>query len=268
MLPKTGDGTFRSRQPSSRTLCWPSVSSCSLPNHSRRSPAPFASYWDQNSEADLAGYVLVWGTSTGVYSQSMTLGPSAVTHEVTSLANGTYYFAIRAFDAAGNHSGYSSEVQVVVSTPAISTPAITSVTPAIGPVTGGTDVTLVGSAFAPGATVQFGAAAGTVLQSTATSITVRTPASTAGAVDVRVTNPDGGTVVRAAGFSSSPPHPSPASRQRRAVTGGTASLRAACLPLWRHGAVCRRCRHGDYLTATSITVRTLPASTAGAITCV
>lgn len=70
--------------------------------------------WDPNPEADLAGYVLVWGPSPGVYTQSWTLDATATTHEVTSLAWGSrYYFAIRAFNIAGVQSLQSDEVTVL-----------------------------------------------------------------------------------------------------------------------------------------------------------
>src|SRR5687768_8087649 len=79
-------------------------------------------YWDANTEPDLAGYVLVYGIASGVYTTSVTLPASATTHEFANLPNGTYYFAVRAFNATNTQSGYSNEVRVVV----ISTPTITS----------------------------------------------------------------------------------------------------------------------------------------------
>ena len=80
-------------------------------------------YWDANTEPDLAGYVLVYGGASGVYTTSVPLPASAVTHEFTDLPNGTYYFAIRAFNTANAQSGYSNEVRVVVvSTPKPSAP--------------------------------------------------------------------------------------------------------------------------------------------------
>ena len=40
-------------------------------------------YWDANTEPDLAGYVLVYGNASGVYTTSVPLPASAVTHEFT-----------------------------------------------------------------------------------------------------------------------------------------------------------------------------------------
>lgn len=71
-------------------------------------------FWDANTETDLAGYVLVWGTATGVYTQSMTIAADQTSVEVPALAPGAYFFALRAFNTAGLHSAYSNEVMVTV----------------------------------------------------------------------------------------------------------------------------------------------------------
>jgi hypothetical protein len=70
-------------------------------------------------------------------------------------------------------------------------PTVTSVAPIGGNITGGTAVTVTGSAFVSGATVTFGGAAcAGVVFVNATTLTCTTPAHAAGAVDVTVTNPD------------------------------------------------------------------------------
>lgn len=82
---------------------------------------------------------------------------------------------------------------------------VTSVTPANGPPTGGTSVTLVGANFQAGAVVRFGANAATsvnVLSST--QISCVTP-SGSGAVDVTVVNPSNETATLAGGFTFDPP---------------------------------------------------------------
>ncbi|MBA2353418.1 MAG: IPT/TIG domain-containing protein, partial [Acidobacteria bacterium] len=158
-------------------------------------------YWDANSEPDLAGYVLVYGTAPGVYTQSVSLPASATTHEMTSLADGLYYFAVRAFSTGGVQSTYSNEVTVSMPFVASSTPAISSVSPATGATTGGTTVIVTGSGFVTGAVVRFGTTAGTVLTLTSNAITVRTPAGSAGAVAVSVTNPNGVSVSRPSVFT-------------------------------------------------------------------
>ena len=69
-----------------------------------------------------------------------------------------------------------------------SAPALTSIAPATGPVTGGTTVTLTGERFTSATQVTFGTEAVTTLTVVSdTQLTVVTPAHAAGAVDVTVT---------------------------------------------------------------------------------
>jgi len=70
------------------------------------------------------------------------------------------------------------------------TPAVTAIFPPSGSVVGGQAVTLAGSGFEPGATVEFGSRSATVWFFTSPyQITVTTPSNTAGPVTVTVTNP-------------------------------------------------------------------------------
>ncbi|WP_371364962.1 IPT/TIG domain-containing protein [Jatrophihabitans sp. GAS493] len=66
-------------------------------------------------------------------------------------------------------------------------PAITLVTPATGPITGGTTVTVSGAGLTGVTAVNFGTSGGSNITVTSTnSLTVRAPAHAAGVVDVRV----------------------------------------------------------------------------------
>ena len=70
-------------------------------------------------------------------------------------------------------------------------PTVTSVNPVGGPLAGTNTVTITGTGFQTGATVLFGTASATnVTVVSATTITVTAPANPAGAVNVKVTNPD------------------------------------------------------------------------------
>lgn len=69
-------------------------------------------------------------------------------------------------------------------------PAITALSPLIGPFGGGTAVKITGTGFAAGATVTFGGATATITNQTNTTIDVTTPGHAVGPVDVVVTNPD------------------------------------------------------------------------------
>jgi hypothetical protein len=77
-----------------------------------------------------------------------------------------------------------------------------AIQPTVGPVAGGTTVTLTGTGFASGATVLFGgAAASSVTIVNSDRITAVTPPHDAGAVDVQVTNPDNQSEMLADAFT-------------------------------------------------------------------
>lgn len=81
-------------------------------------------------------------------------------------------------------------------------PTVSSVAPAVGSIVGGLEVTVSGSNFRSGMTASFGATAGnnpTVVSPS--SLTVETPAASAGTVDVVVRNPDAQTATLPAGFT-------------------------------------------------------------------
>jgi hypothetical protein len=69
--------------------------------------------WNANSDSDLAGYKVYVGTSSGLY---MYPGSPFVIGNVTSYAmtnlpvGQTYFFALSAYDSAGNESPLSAEV--------------------------------------------------------------------------------------------------------------------------------------------------------------
>ncbi|BAV34005.1 fibronectin type III domain protein [Sulfuricaulis limicola] len=82
-------------------------SATSLPNAA-------ALTWDAVPATNLSGYRVYYGTTPGTYQQAPGQGLSVgniTTYTLMGLSNGTrYYFAVTAFDTAGNESGYSNEV--------------------------------------------------------------------------------------------------------------------------------------------------------------
>jgi hypothetical protein len=81
-------------------------------------------------------------------------------------------------------------------------PTVTSITPNTGPTNGGTAVTITGTGFLAGATVNLGGTAATgVTVVNSTSITATTPAHTAGAVSVVVNNADSQSSTLASGYA-------------------------------------------------------------------
>ncbi|MDI6788435.1 MAG: right-handed parallel beta-helix repeat-containing protein, partial [Planctomycetota bacterium] len=85
--------------------------------------------WTANTESDLAGYRVHWGTAPGVYTNSVNVG-NVTNYTITPLSAGTYYVTVTAYDAsigtddpatitnenqtAGNESWYAPELSRVV----------------------------------------------------------------------------------------------------------------------------------------------------------
>ena len=65
--------------------------------------------WDANSETNLAGYRLYYGTSSRAYTNVSNLG-NVLSASVTLLEGSTYYFAVTAVNTLGLESDYSAEV--------------------------------------------------------------------------------------------------------------------------------------------------------------
>ncbi len=65
--------------------------------------------WNANSESDMAGYILYYGTQSRVYNYSVNVGLSTEFAIETLPDTGTFYFAVTAYDHAGNESRYSAE---------------------------------------------------------------------------------------------------------------------------------------------------------------
>jgi hypothetical protein len=63
--------------------------------------------WEPNGEADLAGYKVYIGSAPGSYLPATDIG-NTTTHKVVVLPGKTYYFAVTAYNTAGE-SGYSNE---------------------------------------------------------------------------------------------------------------------------------------------------------------
>ncbi|HWW83918.1 MAG TPA: LamG-like jellyroll fold domain-containing protein, partial [Vicinamibacterales bacterium] len=65
--------------------------------------------WNANAESDIAGYVLSYGTQSGVYSTSVDVGN--VTGWQGAVTSGVrYYFAVKAYNTSLQYSPYSPEV--------------------------------------------------------------------------------------------------------------------------------------------------------------
>ena len=71
--------------------------------------------WDRNPEPDVAGYTLFYGTQSGQYSVSIQAG-NVTQITLPSLPDGTYFFAVQAYNASGFASPLSGEIRADLGT--------------------------------------------------------------------------------------------------------------------------------------------------------
>jgi len=77
--------------------------------------------WNANTEDDLAGYKIYYGTASGVYGDPIDVG-NVTNGIIPDVADKTvYYVAVTAYDTSGNESGFSQEVSVDI--PDVTAPA-------------------------------------------------------------------------------------------------------------------------------------------------
>ncbi|HUZ52871.1 MAG TPA: IPT/TIG domain-containing protein [Streptosporangiaceae bacterium] len=108
---------------------------------------------------------------------------------VQDQGNGTW--GISWNDSYSGDQDFNDLVVQIVATPSTPIPAITTIVPKDGPITGGTPVTITGSAFTGATAVSFGGTPATYNVDSDTQITATSPAHAAGTVDVTVTTPGG-----------------------------------------------------------------------------
>ena len=73
--------------------------------------------WSANSESDLAGYKVYYGTQSGTYTSTLKVG-KVTTSTIDNLETGkTYYVAMSAYDSSDNESLKSSEVSIAIPVP-------------------------------------------------------------------------------------------------------------------------------------------------------
>jgi hypothetical protein len=81
---------------------------------SPRANTTVTAMWDANTEPDIDGYILYYGSQSGVYTTSVQVGN--VTSYPLTLADGRYYFAVQARNTSGLVSPLSDEVVFDLST--------------------------------------------------------------------------------------------------------------------------------------------------------
>ena len=165
--------------------------------------------WDANTEPDLAGYKIHYGTSSGRYTLAADAG-RVNTGSIPNLqANTTYYFVVTAYDVAGNESQPSNEVAVqptITTLPTIDG-ALELGTQSVYILQSGTQsIQVNGTNFQSGATAGLGTditvGSTSLLDSNhLTASIIVSGSAILGPRLLRVTNPDGGMASRASALT-------------------------------------------------------------------
>jgi hypothetical protein len=100
--------------------------------------------WDPSVATDLAGYFVYCGTTSGVYTVTLSTPTTVTTSTVPNLVAGqTYYFAVTSSNIAGLQSAYSSELSYTIPLP--NTPPVASPQSIVTPENAATGITLSGT---------------------------------------------------------------------------------------------------------------------------
>lgn len=149
------------------------------------------------------------GTSTQVYVSHRFSDPTG-SFSIVSVA-GTYDLLFTPPAATGLSPVWrrgvvvSADISLSDTVLPASPPNVTSVTPNAGTDTGGQTVTVAGTGFQAGVTLNFGGVSATVVSVSGTAITATTPARPAGVTSVTVTDPGGATSTMAAAYAFQEP---------------------------------------------------------------
>jgi hypothetical protein len=131
--------------------------------------------WNANTETDLAGYLIYYGTQSGNYTACYDVG-NVTSYQLTEVQNGTTcYIAVAAYDTSQNDSELSDEKQVTI--PALTQQtAITLLSPVNGSVvTYGTTLKWSGTGFrsySVRVSKDYGVSWSTIYTGTSTSCTI------------------------------------------------------------------------------------------------
>ncbi len=66
--------------------------------------------WDASASPNISGYKIYIGNSSGAYDRILSVG-NLTSYTIPDLVEGTWYFAVTAFDTSGNESNFSNEIE-------------------------------------------------------------------------------------------------------------------------------------------------------------
>lgn len=74
--------------------------------------------WPTNQASDLSGYILYFGSQSGIYTSNVNVG-NVTSYMISNIIpiQRWYYFAVTAYDSSGNESTYSPEFKYYISDP-------------------------------------------------------------------------------------------------------------------------------------------------------
>ena len=209
-------------------LVWPRVSES----------ATLTVAWDPSTDPNVTGYVLSWGTQSGVHTSQSNVGNQSLV-QVGGLADGTYYyFVVRAYNAAGVLSAPSAEVSGQTRLTAVNPPTISCASPRGSSVDGNPVVVTFAPVVAGGlspVTTACSPASGSLFPVGSTSLTC-------GVIDALQRSATCSTVVTVSGPPPPPqitcPNPTATSLSGNSVvvnfaptlSGGVSPMGASCWP--------------------------------------
>ena len=109
MLKKSLPVPFRLRNRNVRTLRVFAVIGLLLWSIPELSADTVTATWDRNSESNIAGYILSYGTQSGTYSTSIDVG-NVTTKQVVLNPGQRYYFVVQAYNTSAQVSPRSAEM--------------------------------------------------------------------------------------------------------------------------------------------------------------
>ena len=193
--------------------------------------------WDANTEPNLAGYVVFYGTQSGIYplqrrrrqrDDEADHGESHGKYALLFRGEGLRHRVEtepRVERSVGRDRRRHGATAATTATAADEqAPTLTTLSPTSGPKAGGTLVTLNGTNFVSGAKVYFGGVLSpSITFVSATQLRATTPAGSSGNQAVTMVNPSGLNVVKQNAFQFTGPKPKilTSSPTTGAISGGT-----------------------------------------------